>query len=543
MPSSSSSSSRKRRSKNDLAGEIEGYQYKILGKTTTVERGRAQAVVAVADSTVITRTHLLIKLKESYTTYAGTIKHWAPFYMSSGTYGGTEKGDITPYRGIVLNEGQNPPCKNLYEHIVESVKKEIDSHKDKDYINNQLIHITANCSPYYFKCAPGDNLYYIFYKYLVHGPLEHPFTNYPTDSDDWSKHPFPNPPLPRNEKLLAKDIRAYYNGIYDILQKQGVEPKFHKIEDYEINIMIKNAQTHHDRFLNDTGDRSSKVCTSEYIDIKNIFKKHLKMDLSRVPLKTDQEINNKIGGNNMFGVNLTSIVKGRGVFDYKIWDEYKETIFTQPIGSTLNDIDMYPHMAEILLAVLFKIRRKRRSEFESSHHSSSSERSNTSSKAPSGSKSASKVQSAPKVFDSLRLREEIAAVRLAVRKGDRKIAALLDELQAISVGDLMDRAEANGADEKTLNALARAIGTFEWNAKKEGHFDRSKQKEGVIALIMEQELGWIMPRRDVANIYGSQRKKKKKKKRKRKTKKPNRNSKRKSGRKSRILENKREYEL
>ena len=534
MPSSSSSSSRKRRSKNDLAGEIEGYQYKILGKTTSEERG----------GKVITRAHLLIKLKESYTTYAGTIKHWAPFYMSSGTYGGTSKGDITPYRGIVLNDGRNPPCNNLYEHIVEPVKKEIDSHKDKDYINNQLIHITANCSPYYLKCAPADNLYYIFYKWMIHGPLEHPFTNYPTDSDDWSKHPFPNPPLPRNEKLLAKDIRAYYNDIYDILQKQGVEPKFHKIEDYEINIMIKNAQTHHDRFLNDTGDRTSKVCTSEYIDIKNIFKKHFKMDLSRVPLKTGQEINNKIGRNNMFGVNLTSIVKGRGVFDYKIWDEYKETIFTQPIGSTLNDIDMYPHMADILLAVLFKIRRKRRSEFESSHHSSSSERSNTSSKAPSGSKSASKVQSAPKVFDSRRLRDEIDAVRLAVRQRDVKIAALLDELQAISVGDLMDRAEANGADEKTLNALARAIGTFEWNAKKEGHFDRSKQKEGVIALIMEQELGWIMPTRDVANIYlGAQRKKKKKKKRKRKTKKPNRNSKRKSGRKSRILENKREYEL
>ena len=309
-------------------GTIDGFNYKFLGKVVQEEKGKK----------TVTRIGLLIELKKKYTTWVGTTKTWAPFYISSGTYGGTEAGDIAHFKGTILNDGITPSCKLFYERITAPVRSEIEkeTRDQQAFIDNQLKHITSNCVSYFLKCSP-NNLNYIFYEYLLYSNGD--------SSYDYEKQ------MSLDPKELEVDITEHYNEIHDIISKHKT-PKFNKIRREDVKKLISNSIDYQSRFIIEE-DYSSKICSEEFSDINDKFRKFFhNKNISKIPPIDFKELNSKIGTNNMFGVNLDFVRMDRKIFDYSIWKKYKKKLLSIALNKTLVDIDMFPNMNEIILNVL-----------------------------------------------------------------------------------------------------------------------------------------------------------------------------------------------
>ena len=300
---------------SDITGEVGGYKFKVLG-------------TRVSDDSVgkVKRTILLVRLKKSYLTYSGTTKYWHPFYISSGSYGGTNHGDVSPFSGIILNN--RSICNNHFTKIIKPIRNEID-----DYERTQLKQITSNCLSYMAKCNPNQ-LINLCNNYLIdiNGQL-----------------------YPRS-KINVNTLVLHFSNLYDMLNKNHITPAFKKNLRSELKQLMNNSIKFNHRFPHEI-KYSSKICNNEFNEIKENLSNYFigggegALLIKTLPEITDKEINSLIGNNNMFGINLSNVKKI--AFDYSVWDKYKDRLIRE--NPTIDDINHYACMNDILLSILKKI--------------------------------------------------------------------------------------------------------------------------------------------------------------------------------------------
>ena len=304
---------------SDINGEVDGYKFKVLGYRST------------EDSVgIVKRIILMVRLKKSYVTYCGTTKYWHPFYISSGTFGGTARGDVAPFSGVILSKGK---CKSFFSKIIRPLGV------IEDYERIHLKQITSNCVSYMVKCNPNQ-LINLCKNYLIDVFSGQVYSSTINDNED--------------------TLTLHLSTLYEILTIKNINykeitPAFKKDNRSEIKQLINNSIKFNLRFPQEK-DYSPKICNKEFNEIKNILRSYF-MDaegvllIKTLPEITDKDINSQIGNNNMFGINLSNVKKI--AFDYRVWDKYKKTILSKyPI---IDDINHYACMNDILLSILKKI--------------------------------------------------------------------------------------------------------------------------------------------------------------------------------------------